>query len=419
MRKSVFYSEKRGNHTFLLVSAIVPIVALFFASLTTFSTFIVFPFWTLWLAYIFSAKSGLSKDENVFVRVSFLLLCLIMLYKFSGYSVMDMGYLIRAVNWILAGVVSVYAMKFFASRELSIVYFVLNFALLGLLLFFIGTGRAIMALEEQEEAATVTSAWYGSMYMLLTGISLIVFLHVRKLFVRLIALLFFALTLYLNIFIMQRGTIVIFTLVEIGLILVFLLKSQSLIISSSVALVGIAIYVISTDLLVDVFDWLAAVIPSERLASRFSEISVALEYEDINASRGSLSSRSDLIGVSWHTFISNVGYFLFGAGEHVKDNTIIGHHCFFVDTLARYGIIGGILVFLYFKKQFQIIMTYLDKKTDWALYMQCTIVFLLYLLRNFYGDMATDIVNFFILLYLPLTFQVILHYSNKQNRFKI
>lgn len=419
MRKSVFCGEKRGSHTFLLVSTIVPIVALFFASLTTFSTFIVFPFWALWLAYIYSSKSGLSKDENVFVRVSFFLLGLIMLYKFIGYSELDTGGLIRVVNWILAGVVSVYAMRLFASRELSILYIVLNFALLGLLIFLIIAGRAIMAIEEQGEAATLTSAWYGSMYMLMSGISLIVFLHIKKFLIRIIALFFLALTLYLNIFIMQRGIIVIFTLVEIGLILVFLLKRKSLIISLSVVLIGFAVYIMSADLLVDFFDWLAAVIPSERLATRFHEISVAMEYQDLYASKGSLSARSKLMEVSLQTFTSNFGYFIFGAGEHIEDNTIIGHHSFLIDTLARYGIIGGFLIFLYFKKQFQIIMTFLDKKKDWSLYMQCAVVFLICLLRNFYGGMATDVVNFFILLYLPLTFQLILLYSNKQIRLKI
>ena len=419
MRNSVFCSKNSGNHMTLMVLTMVPIVTLFFASFTTYSTYIVFPFWALWLANFFSAESKLSKDEKKFVTVSFLLLALIMLYKFAGYSVMDIGGLIRVVNWILAGVVSVYAMKLFASRELSTLYLVLNFVLIGLLVYFIIMGRTIMALEEQEEAAAVTSTWFGSMYMLLTGISLMVFLHVKKLFVRLIALILLVLTLYLNFFIMQRGINVVFTLVEIGLILVFLLKRKSVIISLSVVLVGGAVYIMSADLLVDFFDWLAAVIPSDRLATRFREISIALEYENINASKGSLSARSNLMGISWQTFTSNFGHIIIGAGEHVKDDTIIGHHSYFLDTLARYGIIGGIFVFLYFKKQYQIIMIYLDKKKNWALYMQCTIVFLLYLLRNFYGDMATDVVNFFILLYLPLTFQVIHYYSNNQIRFKI
>ena len=417
--KSIFYGEKRGSHTLLLVSTIVPIVTLFFASLTTYSTFIVFPFWALWLVCIFTVQPGLSKDEQSFMKVSFFLLAIILLYKFAGYSEMDRGGLIRVINWIFAGVVSVFAMKTFTSRELSILYIVLNFALIGLLIFFIIAGRAIMAFEEQNEAATVTSTWYGSMYMLLTGINLIVFLHVKKLFVRLISLIFLVLTLYLNFFIMQRGTNVIFTLVEIGLILVFLLKRKTVIISLSVVLIGIAFYVISADLLVNFFDWLSDVIPSERLASRFRELTIALEYENINASKGSLSTRSELMGVSWQTFTSNFLCFILGAGEHLDDYTIIGHHSFLLDTLARYGIIGGFLVFLYFKKQYQIIMTFLDKKKNWALYMQCLIVFFIYLLRNYYGDMATDVVNFFILLYLPLTFQVINYYSNNQNRFKI
>ena len=249
--------------------------------------------------------------------------------------------------------------------------------------------------------------------MLLSGLSLIVFMQVKSWFPRIIALGVLLLTLYLNFFILQRGTNVVFTLAEIGMILVFIFKRKTLVFFFSVVVVIVAIYAYITGFYINMFDWLADIIPSERLAIRFREISTALYYENLEASTGSLSARNRLMNVSWDTFTSSIGHFVFGAGEHSKDNTIIGHHSFFIDTLARYGIIGGALMFVYFKKQYQIIMSYLDKKAEWALYMQCAIVFLFYVLRNFYGLLANDVANLIILVFFPLTFQIIHYYKYK------
>jgi hypothetical protein len=228
-----------------------------------------------------------------------------------------------------------------------------------------------------------------------------------------VAIVVLLLTLYVNFFILQRGINVVFTMAELGIILVFVLKRKPLIFIFSIIIIAFAIYVYASGRLVDIFDWLAEIIPSERLSKRFHEISTALFWEDIEASSGSLSGRNRLMGVSWDTFTSSIGHFVFGAGEHYGDNTIIGHHSFFIDTLARYGIIGGVMMFVYFKKQFQIIMAYLDKKTEWALYMQCAVVFLFYVLRNFYGVVTNAVANLVILALFPLTFQIIHYNKNK------
>jgi len=221
------------------------------------------------------------------------------------------------------------------------------------------------------------------------------------------------LTLYINFSILQRGTNVIFTLAEIGVLFVFTLKRKGIVYFFSIVIFVLAIYIYTTGLLIDVFVWLADTVSSERIAKRFNEIATALYYEDIEASSGSLAGRSNLMGISWHTFTSSIGHFVFGVGEQSGDNTIVGNHSFFIDTLARYGIIGGTMMFVYFKKQYQIIMSYLDKKTDWVLYMQCAIVFLFYILRNFYGQVTYALVNLILLVFFPLTFQIIQHYKTK------
>lgn len=411
MSKYLFNSQSVNKHTLLLGAFLILIIAVFFASFTTYSNYVIYPVFVMWVPYILINFNVLSKNERTFVGVSFLFLLLVLVYSFIGYSRVNQQLLLRTINWIMAGVIAVYVLKFFSERELSVVYVVLTISIIALLYIFISTGRTLLVMEEQNDAAGVANAWYGSLFMLLSGLSLIVFMHVKSWIPRIVALAVFLLALYLNFFILQRGINVIFTLAEIGMILVFTLKRKGLVYFFSVIILLAAFMVYASGLLIVFFDWFADIIPSDRLASRFREISTALFYEDMEASSGSLAGRSRLIGISWNTFTSSIGHFVFGAGEHSGDNTIIGHHSFFIDTLAGYGIIGGVMMFVYFKKQYQIIMSYLDKKSDWGLYMQCSIVFMFYILRNFYGGVANDFANLILLVYFPLTFQVIQYYN--------
>lgn len=411
MNKALLNSRNVGNHV-LWVALLIIILATVFSMFTQYSNYIIYPIWALWLLFIPTMTIKLAKKEIHFVWISFFFLGIICTYKLIGYSSMPILELLVNINWILSGVIAIYALNFFSRRELSTIYYILVIALLTLLFVLIKKGESFLSID-QNDAAAVANAWYGSMYVLLSGLSLIVFLNVRRWTVRIMALLVLLLTLYLNFAILQRGTNVIFTLAEISLILIFVIKRRSLIISFFVIITGFVVFMISasSDILISFADKLAEISPSERISSRFYQISLALAYEDIAASGGSLSARSELMGISWNTFTSSIGHFLLGAGEHAGSNTIIGHHSFILDTLARYGLLGGVILFLYFKNQYQIIMSYLDRNREWALYMQCSIVFLFYLMRNYYGQVAYSLVNFVILLLFPLTFQLIRSYN--------
>lgn len=413
MRKIPFNSQVTGKNTLLLVSLLILILVLFFSSFTTYSNYVALPIMALWILFITTLVKRLSKTEIIFVRVSFLFLSVMLLYWLIGYSNTETVGIFRNVTWIMTGIIAVCVVKNFSSHELSVVYSVLTISITILLFVLVSTGRLILMVGEQEDAVEVANAWYGSLFMLFTGMSLIVFLHVKSIVPRIISIAIFLLTLYLNFTILQRGTNVLFTIAEIGMILAFSLKQKGLVYFISAVVLGSAIFIYTSGMLIDMFDWLADNSPSARLAKRFNYISTALFYEDIQAGGGSFSARQSLIGISWDTFTSSIGHFIFGAGEQHADNTVIGHHSFFIDTLARYGIIGGVMIFVYFKTQYQIIMINLDKKIDWALYMQCAVVFLFYVLRNFYGQLAYALVNFVILLFFPLTFQLIQYYKNK------
>ena len=412
MQNMTIDSQSTKKHSFLLVSLIVLIIALFFSEFTTYSNYIIYPVMALWVPFIINNKS-LAKQYRSFVLVSVVLLFIIVFYSMLGYSSMGRTPLLRNISWMIVGIISLYAMRYFSVFEKKVLLVVLTITIIVLLISFISLGQSIVAFGDIEDASMTAGTWYGSMFMLLSGISLIALLKIKAWFPRIVSLLIFLLTLYLNIAILQRGTNVIFTVAELLLILLFSVNNKTFTGIVSVAIMVSLMVFLSSDLLVDLFDWLASVSFSQRLANRFQQISLALTYESIESGGGSFEARYELIMISWNTFTSSIGHFVFGAGEHWNTNNIIGHHSFIVDTLARYGIMGGTLLYIYFKNQYHIINSIINKKTEWALYMQCTVVFVFYILRNFYGNLSNATVVVILFLYFPLILNVIKKNNNK------
>ena len=414
MRHSLFIKNKGGVNRIYFLSLLAMIIVSFFASFTTYSNYVIVPIMLLWLPFILSSSKRLTNDEATFTKVSFAFLLVLLVYRIVGYSTDEAMYALRDIAWIMSGVMAVYAMRYFSDKQLSKLFIVFTIVLTGLLLVLNKLGRSL----DMDDASGTASTWIGSMYMLLTGFSLICFIHIKSLYLRMAFLATMFLTLYLNVYILQRGITVIFTIFEISLIIVLSLKYRLLIRFLFVVILIAFFLVYSSGMYVQLLDWMADVVPSERLSVRFQQISFALQYGDVEAGGGSLDARDRLMGISWNTFTSNIGYFIFGAGAQ-RGNTIIGHHSFFLDVLATYGVIGGLLMLVYFVKQYKIFMSKLNRKLEPVLSSQCAVVFLFYILKNYYGGMATADINLMLLIYFPLLIKLIQKYKSKKNTLKI
>lgn len=88
-----------------------------------------------------------------------------------------------------------------------------------------------------------------------------------------------------------------------------------------------------------------AVIPSERLSTRLITL---INPHSSYANEDAMTGRSDLYLLSLKTWIDSPKNFLFGVGD-IRDTTEafslgVGQHADLLDTLARYGVVGGFLV---------------------------------------------------------------------------
>lgn len=401
MNNTTNQSRYQSNNTLFVLLLLASVITFYFVDFHTYSNYVLLPVTALYLPAVFSCLQSLNKTKRVFVIVSFAILILRLLYRIVGYSDFSSGDL----SWTLSGVISVVAMSLFSDRDFRVVFSSFTVILVVFMTVLLLAGRSL----EENEATLIASTSLGSMLMLITGMSLIMLLRVKSLSHKAIAIVLLVLTIYINLFIFQRGTNILFTFIEVLIILVLSLKSKIVV---RIVLLGILIGVLSlylTGFYVTVFDWIASVVPSERLAVRFEQLSYYLQFGDLSVAGGSLESRAVLMRRSWDAFISNP---IFGAGEHRGNNLIIGHHSLILDNLGAFGILGAILLFIYFKMQYKIMLSALNKKDDSVLFWQCTVVFLFYLLRNAYGIVATAAVNFTLLVYFPLMIQIIKNSRN-------
>ncbi len=403
-------NDIKNSHTFLLFSIIVLLVAMFFAAFYNQSNYILLIVVAVWLPSIFNSHNPLTSIERTFVYVSFLFLSIVIFYNIIGVSSLSRGFLLRDVGWLMSGVISVYVLKIFNNKELSIVFYVFTILLLILLVVYVRMGNELLSVED--DSSLITNAWNSSMYMLVSGLCLIAMLNIKAIFPKIISFFLLLLTLYLNFMVLQRATNIFFTILELALILIFNLRNKYVIALLVAFSVVSSILLFNANLLVDVLDRFGSVM-SDRVVKRVETISFLLEYEDVSAAGGSIEARNNLMMRSWDTFTSSFPSFVFGVGAHRGTYDKIGNHSFFLDTLASYGIIGGALMFLYFKNQFKIMVCRLNRLSERVLYMQIVVVFAMYILRNFYGVLAVANVNYILLIYIPLFCNYIANINSK------
>lgn len=101
--------------------------------------------------------------------------------------------------------------------------------------------------------------------------------------------------------------------------------------------------------------------PNERVATRLIGL---IDENNEYANLSSLERREELYLLSIKTWLANVRNFFLGIGDHRAINMLetigIGQHSDFLDNLARYGLLGAIVLFFILKKMFSFILSLFD-----------------------------------------------------------
>lgn len=182
-------------------------------------------------------------------------------------------------------------------------------------------------------------------------------------------------------------------------VLLMYAKKFKNIITLMIIMIGIIIlgYYFITSYNNEVVRFIVSNSPSERLTVRLVGL---VSPDSIYASTTSFEAREDLWRSSLNTWLANLTNFLFGIGDHWGDiERGIGQHSDFIDSLGKYGLLGGLILFFMFKKAFNYIIGLYDDKYRVQLY----IIILIYFACGMTKRVFLPGVNFVIFMLLPLS----------------
>lgn len=145
---------------------------------------------------------------------------------------------------------------------------------------------------------------------------------------------------------------------------------------------------------------------SERLSQRLIALIASDESET-----STLEVRENLWLMSVNTWLDNFSNFIFGIGDHRANwdagqtaaQTGIGQHSDFLDSLARYGLIGLLLLVSIFVYSFKYILSFFDNEYK----LQLQVIFLLFVLFGFSKGVFQSDIGFVLFVLLPLLGNII------------
>lgn len=366
---------------------------------------------TLWGLIFVPLFSKLSKSEQQVLILMALFVGLVVFYKIIGVSTSSFGAMIGYFGWLVAVAIGIFIRNLFSlERQISVLWAIyIIFAISVLLILVLGKQ---MDLSLESTISELGTASFSTSCMLLSGVFFIYVLNGNSFAKKVMFLILIAIISYVNIIILQRGTNVILTFALLGLIFLFNTEKKNIPIILIVIGSIVLLVIYYTGAYVDLIKWVIKISPSERVANRFKSILVLVQTRDYITAGTSIRTRGMLLKVSWDAFTNSFWSVLFGVGDHRIDNSQIGNHFEILDTFARYGIFGGIILIEILKSQRRILLRLFDNNFSKKMYSQCMVVFAIYVFRNIFGADLSIHVGIVLFIALPTIIKII-QFENK------
>lgn len=264
--------------------------------------------------------------------------------------------------------------------------------------------------EDFLRSLNVGGSTFFTMSMLLFNVCFFVFLNSKEkgIGVRIGSLFFCIIAAVFVLFYSQKGSNVVYLLLSIPLQLYAKQskKMSNFVVNTTIVLLFVfLLFVLFKNELIQL---IIDISPSERLTVRLITL---LDKNNPMADTDVVSGRTDLYFLSLKTWLSNPVIFFVGIGDvraaYDVEWTGIGQHSDFFDTLARYGLIGGLLLFATIRRYFRMILSIFDRRYK----LQILVIIGIFVLCACTKGVLVPEVGCILFVILPLTSCILQHNS--------
>ena len=366
------------------------------------------PFMLLFVALVYLREITIYRRNFLFFICTVMYLAVAFGYKLAGISSAGIGNYVNPIAYFFFFI----AMKsVFPRMNMQQKKFIFGLVITTMLFTMVSNWIMYMRygfyyfsrLTQIDNIVTnAVSTQYTSAIMLMSGISLICFLHAKE--NRILWLIWILILNLFNILVTQRMIALILSIAMYPLIIIFnrKLKAQTVILMILLAV----LLIVALENYSAVISFVSRYISSERFRLRLNQISRVLNARDIEQGVGSLSARYNLILTSLRTWLRSPRSFLLGVGDHRSTYSIIGNHSQFFDVLGQYGIIVALMLYYSVYKTMKEIFNVISLKKGTPLYRQVLVICWIFVIRGIIGFVlfGTIAIQMFIILPIAISF---------------
>lgn len=358
------------------------------------------------------------KEKRLLALIALYLL-MIFVYKFLGLSTASVSYHYGIVKYFIPFICIIPVQKRLTQKQSVFLLIILCATIIITLvqnyrLKLIWGYRYSIQMYKNQGIKEIVSTQYTSAILFLSGAFFVAFLHTKKAGVR---IGFMILTLFFigfNLFVTQKGIILLLTIIMFPLLFFFNSRNRSKgrYFGVAIGIILLSFIALNADAF---FELIGNITGSERLASRMNSLSSLLESGSIESiGTDSLTSRLRLIGTSIQTVFKSISNFLIGVGHRTDSNVLVGNHGQLVDEFARYGILGGTLSLVLLIKMLTISRNFAHLDERSIIFNQFVVIAFILFIRSAIGTVIDATIGTVVFIWVPFFFRILNEKEGKQ-----
>lgn len=377
----------------------------------------------LWMMFLLFEHHRLNKSNGYLghlltLGVVFVFICAI--YKFVGISSASMGYCVSGPFLYFISVLALMIIdKCNNEQQIRFLFHFLalvtaiNVADNIRLSYEFGMENVVfqrlgsMVEEEGNSELNFGGSQFVNMTVFYTCIMFMAYLKSNERLEKILFGVYVAISAYFIVICSLKASAVVLMLMSLALMYVSV-KSKANI--NTVLILLTVLGVIAFIFMDNVIHLLISVIDSDRITERL----IIFTNEGDVTDSSSFVSRSNLWSVSIDTWLSSISSFFFGIGNHNWNDFMttadsgIGNHSDILDVLARYGIIGALILYLSFKLYYDYLRYNFGTSYEYEIF----VFFILFLAMGLTKKVIHPLPAIMIFILFPITLK---YFSNKES----